>query len=163
MERKGIFDRIIDFMAFLAGVLLVCTVLIVCLEIFMRYFVHRPQVWSVEVCEYFLFGIAFFGAPWLLKRGGHVNVDVVIEHMGEKGQNYMRLLAAATGIIISAIICWFSLVTSWECYSTGVIEVKTLSVPKHYFLIVIFLGYLLLLFEFARQFFKHLRAVRRKE
>ena len=150
-------------MAFLAGILLVSAVFIVCFEIFMRYFAYRPQVWTVEVCEYILFGIAFLGAPWLLKKGGHVNVDVVIEHMGKKSQNYMRLLATATGVLISAIICSFSLVTARDCYISGVIEVKTLSVPKHYFLFVIFLGYLFLLVEFARQFFQHLKELRKQD
>ena len=68
-------------MAFLAGTLLVGAVLIVSLEICMRYFFRRPQVWTVEVCEYILFILAFLGAPWLLKKGGHVSVDIVVERL----------------------------------------------------------------------------------
>ena len=150
-------------MAFLAGFLLVCAVLIVSLEIFMRYFVQKPQIWTVEVCEYILFGIAFLGAPWLLKKGGHVSVDIVTEHLGSKSGGYMRLFSMATGIIISAIICWFGLATSWDCYKTGVVVTKTLTIPKHYFLLLIALGYLLLLLEFARQFFRQLRELRGKD
>lgn len=157
MKGKGTFDRIIDFMAFVAGILLVAGVLIVCFEVIMRYFAHRPQIWTVEVCEYILFGIAFLGAPWLLKQGGHVSVDLVVEHLGSKNQGRLRLFSAVTGVIISAIICWFSLATAWDCYKSGVLVTKTLTVPKHYFLILIFLGYLLLLVEFTRQFLQHLR------
>ena len=150
-------------MAFLAGILLVCAVLIVCYEICMRYFVQRPSVWMVEVCEYILFSIAFLGAPWLLKRGGHVSVDIVTEYMGSKSRGRMRMFSMATGVIISAIICWFSLATSWDCYKSGVVVTKTLTIPKHYFLLLIALGYLLLLLEFARQFFRQLRELRGKD
>ena len=163
MKDKGTFDRIIDTMAFVAGILLVAAVLIVCIEVCMRYFVQKPQVWTVEVCEYILFGIAFLGAPWLLKMGGHISVDVVIEHLGSKSQDRLRLLSMATGVLISAIICWFSLATAWDCYKCGALVTKTLTIPKHYFLILIFLGYFLLLVEFARQFFQHLKELRGKE
>ena len=163
MKGKETFDRIIDIMAFVAGILLVAAVLIVCIEICMRYFVQKPQVWTVEVCEYILFSIAFLGAPWLLKMGGHISVDVVIEHLGSKSQGRLRLLSVATGVIISAIICWFSLATAWDCFKSGVLVTKTLVIPKHYFLILIFLGYFLLLIEFTRQFFQHLKELREKE
>lgn len=156
MKGTGIFDRIIDFMALLAGILLVVAVLIVCWEIGMRYFVHKPLVWMVEVCEYILFSIAFLGAPWLLKKGGHVSVDIVTEFMGSKNRMRMRLLSLSSGILISAVITWFSFITALENYRTGVLVTKTLSVPKHYFFFLICLGYLCLLLEFTRQFFRHL-------
>ena len=149
-------------MAFLAGFLLVGGVFLVCFEVFMRYFLHKPQVWTVEVCEYILFSIAFLGAPWLLKKGGHVSVDIVIEHLGSKSQNRLKLISGATGVFISAIICWFSVVTCWDCYVSGVVVTKTMSIPKHYFLILISIGYLFLLVEFVRQFFWHLREFREK-
>ena len=161
-HNKKIFDRIIDFMAFLAGVLLVGAVLIVCFEIWMRYFARRPQVWTVEVCEYILFAIAFLGAPWLLKKGGHVSIDIVVSQMGLKTRNLLGLFSKAMGVLVSAIICGFSMATSWESYVSGVVVIKTLSIPKYYFLLLIALGYFLLLVEFARQFLGHFKELREK-
>lgn len=149
-------------MALLAGILLVALVLIVCWEIAMRYFVRRPLVWMVEVSEYILFSIAFLGAPWLLKKGGHVNVDVVTEHMGSKMQRIMKRIAMAVGVIFSAIVCWFAFATALECYRTGVLVTKTLNVPKHYFLFLISLGYLFLTLEFGREFFHDIRGTEGK-
>jgi len=158
MKGKGIFDRLIDFMAFLAGLLLAGAVLIVSFEICMRYFLRRPQVWTVEVCEYILFILAFLGAPWLLKKGGHVSVDIVVERLNTKVRRYLNLLSCGVGILISTVITWFSLVTAWGCYESGVVVTKTLTIPKHYFLLFITLGYFLLILEFGRQFYNHLRA-----
>jgi TRAP-type C4-dicarboxylate transport system permease small subunit len=162
MKKKGILDRIIDTMAFLAGVLLVAAVLIVCFEIFMRYFAHKPQVWTVEICEYILFTLAFLGAPGLLKEGGHVSIDIFLTGFGPKGRSYLGLFSTALGIAVSAVICWFSIITSYECYKSGVLMTKTLTIPKHYFLVLITVGYLFLLFVFARQFLGHLRSLRGK-
>ena len=162
MGKKGIFDRIIDLMAFLAGVMLVGAVLIVCFEIWMRYLVRKPQVWTVEVCEYILFAIAFLGAPWLLKKGGHVSIDIIVAQMAPKTQIYLGLFSKAMGILISVIICGFSMATSWDAYISGVVVIKTLSIPKYYFLMLIALGYFLLLIEFGRQFFGHFKELREK-
>ena len=154
------FDRVIESMAFVAGLLLVGTVLIISFEICMRYFFSKPQTWTVEVCEYFLFGIAFFGAPWLLREGGHVNIDIVVGNIGEKGQAYLGVATNIIGIFVCAILCWFSLVTALENYRSGVVVVKTLSIPKHYFLMVIAFGYLMLALQFLRQFFRNLRMLK---
>jgi TRAP-type C4-dicarboxylate transport system permease small subunit len=163
MKDKGTFDRIIDTMAFVAGILLVAAVFIVCIDTCMRYFFHKPQVWTVEICEYILFGIAFLGAPWLLKLGGHISVDVVTERLGSRSQGRLRLLSMGSGVLVSAIICWFSLATAWDCFKSGVLVTKTLTLPKHYFLILIFIGYFLLLVEFARQFFQQLKELGEKQ
>jgi C4-dicarboxylate transporter, DctQ subunit len=157
MRSKGIFDRIIDFMAFLAGLLIVGAVLIVCLEVCMRYFFHRPLIWTVEVCEYILFTLTFLGTPWLLKKGGHVNVDIVVEHLGKQARKYMNLISCGVGVFICGVITWFSMVTSWRCYESGIVVTKTLTIPKEYFLLFITLGYFFLLLEFARQFRNYFR------
>jgi TRAP-type C4-dicarboxylate transport system permease small subunit len=159
MDVKRFFDRVIDGMAFMAGVLLCAAVIIECVEICMRYFVRQPLVWSVEICEYILFSVAFLGAPWLLKKGGHVSVDILVASLGGRGRALLGLLSSAMGVFFSAIICWFSVVTAWDCYKTGVVVTKTLTVPKYYFLALIGLGYLLLLGEFGRQFFLHFRGL----
>jgi len=160
MERKGYFDWVIDGMACLAGILLCGAVIIECLEICMRYFVRQPLVWTVEVCEYILFSVAFLGAPWLLKNGGHVSVDILVERLGGRGRKVLGILSSSVGMFVSAVICWFSVATARDCYVGGVVVTKTLTVPKHYFLALIALGYLLLLGEFGRQLFRHVRTGR---
>lgn len=162
MRDKGFFDWVIDSMAFVAGVLLSATVLIESLEIIMRYFIHKPLVWSVEVCEYILFSVAFLGAPWLLKKGGHVNVDIVLESLSKRKQGYLGLLCCGIGIFVSAVICWFGLMETWKSYKTGMVITKTLSIHKHYFLFLIPFGYFLLLVEFGRQFLHHLGKLKKE-
>ena len=161
MKKRSLFDWVVDGSGFLAGMLLVGTVLIVCFEICMRYFYRAPQIWTVEVCEYFLFFITFLGAPWLLKVGGHVSIDVISGQFGEKVQHLFGLFSSAVGVVVSGVICAFAMKTTWDCYQTGVVVTKTLTLPKHYFLWAIGFGYLLLLCEFGRQGIKHFRGMRR--
>ncbi len=159
--KQKFFDPIINFMAFLAGTALVAAVVIVCFEICMRYFFHRPQIWTVEVCEYILFGMTFLGAPWLLKTGGHVNIDVVMSQFGARGQAGFKLFYSGMGILTCLIISWFSIATAIECYESSVLIIKALSLPKHYFIILMAVSYFLLFVEFTGTFLDSLKQIRK--
>jgi len=83
---------------------------------------------------------------------------VVTESLSQRAKGYLGLFACGLGVLISAVITWFSVVAAWDCYVTGVVVTKTTTVGKHYFLAFISLGYFFLLLEFGRQFCNHLRA-----
>lgn len=164
MKRTpGLFDRLIDILAVIAGIFIVFMTVIECYEIIARYFFKRPTSWSVELCEYLLFFVAFLGTTWVLKRKVHINVDILVDRLKPRTQTYFHLFSSFVGILVCLIIFWFSLKTSYENYVVGVKVVKTYALPKWIFLSFISFGFLLLLLEFMRQFSGHLRNVWRKE
>jgi len=164
MEKfNAVFDRLINIMFYIAGGLIVCQMLVELYEVIARYFLHRPLLWGVEFCEYTLFLIGFLGTTRVLKRGGHISVGIVLERLTPRTQTFFKLLASLVGIMVSLIIFWFSLKTTWENYLSGVTVVKTYSLQKWYFLSFIALGYLLMSIEFIRQFSGYLRNLGLKE
>jgi C4-dicarboxylate transporter DctQ subunit len=156
----ALFDGLENIFAYTAGFFLIAMMFIEVYEVIARYFLHRPPIWAVETCEYLLFFVAFLGAAWLLRKKGHISVDLLLERLKARNRTYLNLFSSFIGIAVSFIILWFSMKTSWENYVTGVKVVKTLSLPKWFFLFFIGLGYLLLFFEFIRQFSGHLRSLR---
>ncbi len=62
------FDRIIDWMAAFAGVVLIFTTLAVCYGISMRFFFRSPSIWVAQTTEYALLWMVFLGATWLLLK-----------------------------------------------------------------------------------------------
>jgi TRAP-type C4-dicarboxylate transport system permease small subunit len=154
---NAIFDGLVNVMFYIAGVLIMCQMLVELYEVIGRYFLRRPPVWGVEFCEYTLFLIGFLGTTWVLRKGAHINVTIVLERLRPTTKTYLNLFSSLIGILISLIIFWFALKTSWENYLTGVKVVKTYALHKWFFLSFIVLGYLLMLIEFVRQFSGHLR------
>jgi len=155
MKLDTLFRRVTDAMAVVAGLLLVAIVFIISIDVAMRHFLNNPQVWTVEICEYFIFAITFLGAPWLLRVGGHVNVDIVTARLPIKAQHALTLFASIVGALVCLVLTYFGVVTAIDCYQTGVLEVRTLDVPKYYFMILVSLGYFLLFGEFCRQALRH--------
>jgi C4-dicarboxylate transporter, DctQ subunit len=156
---NAIFDRLVTALAVIAGFFIVCTGLIECYEVVMRYFLHRPPIWGVEVVEYMLFLIAFLGTTWVLRNKSHISVTILVEHLMPRAQHYCNLFSSVMGILISFVIVWYAVKTSWDCCVTDVRVVKTYALPKWPFLSFIALGYLLMLVEFIRQFLGSVKAL----
>lgn len=85
----------------LASILLVLLTLLSVVNVFMRYIVMRPFEWAGEVTILlFVWGI-MFGAASVMKREGHIGIDVFVTKLPEKGQ---RLLRIVTHIIVALIL-----------------------------------------------------------
>ena len=106
-----------------------------------------------------LFLVGFLGMTWALREKSHISVTILLERMNPRNRATCDLFASLLGIVISVIIFWYSVKTSWQCYVTDVKVVKTLAQPKWIFISFISLGYLLLLIEFIRQFSGHIRSL----
>ncbi len=162
MKEKGIFDWILDSLAFLAGVMLGAVVIIKFCDIILRYFFNRPLTWDVEFTEYVLFCVAFFGAAWLLRQRGHVRIDILDNLMSERKRNYLHLIHAFVGAAVSMILGFMSLLAGIYAYRDGLKVVKIYAIGKHYFLFVISFGFFLLLVEFFRQCSHGIQKIRRQ-
>lgn len=67
-------------------------VLMVCYDVFTRYFLKTSTV-AVQELEWHLFSLIFLlGAAYTLKRDLHVRVDVLYQRLGKKGQAWVDLL-----------------------------------------------------------------------
>ena len=162
MGHKGIFDWVIDSLAYLGGILLGCAIIIKFCDIILRYFFNKPLTWDIEITEYVLFCVAFFGAAWLLREGGHVRIDVLDNLLSEKGKIYLHLFHSAIGALVSMILTLMSFVAAAYSYRDGQTVVKIYTIGKYYFLLIISLGFFLLLAEFLRQFAAGIRKIKSK-
>ena len=96
----AIFDSIIGAGAILAAVLVAFVTIAVLLDITMRYFLGRPQVWVLEIVEYCLLFITFLAAAWVLKREGHVKMDIAIARLKPGNQAMANIITSVLGALI---------------------------------------------------------------
>ena len=73
------FDKLVNFLGLIAGILLVALTVLVCCDVMARYFRLFSMPWSLDFAQYGLFVITFFGAPWVLSTNGHITIDLVVE------------------------------------------------------------------------------------
>ena len=109
-----IFDRTVSYLAFVAAVLIIFAMLSVGAEIVMRYFLNRPMIWVMEVTEITLLLITFLGTAWLLRREGHVKVDIVLSHLNPRAQALLGIISSIIGIIVCMVLVWNGTLVSYD-------------------------------------------------
>jgi len=147
----GIFDRIIDATAYIAFGLLIFSWFSVCAEVVFRYFLRQPIIWVVEVTEYIMVQITFVGSAWLLRKEGHVTVDVVTSRLSKKNQSLFLGMTSAVCFVTFVAITWWSIVATWGAYREHLYIPKQLGMPKFLVMLVIPFGSFMLAGQFLRR------------
>jgi len=155
---KNSFDVIIEFLAYLAGIIIFAIAVIITVTAVVRYLGLRSPLWVLQYTEYGLLWFTFLGAAWLLRAEGHIRIDTVISMLHAKRRHKVEIMNDILGFIVSAIIFWFGIVHTIDLYQRGIMEVKGTTVPKFAFFLIIPLGGLTLSIQFGRHFFKKIRS-----
>ena len=100
----NIFDRTIQVATLLAGILLIFLMLSVSADVVLRYFLGRPIGWVKEVAEYILLYIPFLVAAWVLRREGHVKMDMVLTRLNPRTQALVNIVTSSLGAVTFLVI-----------------------------------------------------------
>jgi C4-dicarboxylate transporter DctQ subunit len=154
------FDGLIDFMALLAGAILIFICAAVCYTIGMRFLFTKTTIWIMQTTEYALLWIVFLATTWLLREGGHITTDVVYTHLNEKTKHYLDYIMLVIGGLACAIMVYFGIDYMRECIIKGVTDVRAVTVPKWTIFIIIPVGSILLTIQFFRMAWSKLIDIR---
>jgi C4-dicarboxylate transporter, DctQ subunit len=144
------FDKAIEGMAALAGVILLFITAAVCYTIGMRFLFTKTTIWIMQTTEYALLWIVFLATTWLLREGGHVITEIVYAHLNTKTRRSLDCVMFVVGGITCAIMVYFGSLYMYECIMGGVTDVRAVTVPKWAVFSIIPLGSLLLTIQFFR-------------
>ena len=145
-----LFDKLIDVMAALAGVILVFITAAVCYTIFMRFLFKQTTIWISPMTEYALLWIVFLGTTWLLREGGHITTDIIYVHLDEKAKHTLDRSMSVIGGLTCALFVYLAIVHLCDCLIHGVPDVRAVTVPKSAVFIIIPIGSILLTIQFFR-------------
>jgi len=157
-----LYDRLVAALAFVGALLMGGMALWVTYEVLMRYFLERPTFWAVDLSEYAMLWAAFLAAPWVLRRGRHVSIELVVIRLGFKAQHTLGVATSLVGAAICAVMAWQGAFTVWDFYLRGVNFAREWQIPQHTVYLAIPLGSALLVVEFLLGAVRSLRAARRE-
>jgi TRAP-type C4-dicarboxylate transport system permease small subunit len=143
------YDRLLAGLAAVAAWLLLAMVGLISLNVTLRSLGWGVIAWSDEVSEYAVYAITLLAAPWLLRLGQHVRVDIAIRSIPPAAGWALELLADAIGVAIALVLTWYAARAVLESAHTGSITVKTLVFPEWWVLAPLPLCFLLLAVEFG--------------
>ncbi|MFC2046693.1 TRAP transporter small permease subunit [Chloroflexota bacterium] len=165
-KYTDIYDRISGSLSVLAAIFIVIAMLIVSLDVVMRYFLNRPQLWVAESTEYILVWFTFLAAAWILKKERHVKVEIVANRLNPRAKALLGIIVSIIGALICLLVVIYGTQVVWDSFQRHVRMETTLGLPKAPLVIVIPIGSSLLFIQFLRRsygYFEHWQKLSSKE
>ncbi len=92
MKRAGqIIERIADVGGYLSGWLVPLMMVLVVVEVFMRYVLHKPLLVADEFSAYLLVALSYLGLAYTWRQGGHVRITILVPRMPSRFASWVRL------------------------------------------------------------------------
>jgi TRAP-type C4-dicarboxylate transport system permease small subunit len=157
------FERFLGALALLAALILLAMVALVTADILLRNLMLQGFVWANEVSEYALYLMTLFTAPWLLRRGQHVRLDLVLTAVPQRICWLMEAVGDIAGFVICLLMLRFGLLMTLDSWRLGSLTIKNLIFPEWWLLAPLPAVFLLLAVEFVFRFHRILRVRQRRE
>jgi len=153
---------IVEKIAYLGGYysawLVPLMMMLVVVEVFMRYVLHQPLMVADEFSAYMLVALSYLGTAYTWRQGGHVRVTVLVSRLPSRGAGWIRFI----GLILVLI---FMIELDRVGYKMIIYALKIhlrsstwLMVPLFWPQLTVFIGFilltLLLVVDIVRTFIK---------
>ena len=145
------FDKLNQFLAYVACTMLVLIILAICVEIVTRSFSSITNPWLVELSEITLLYSTFLAAAWVLGKDKHVSLDLILETFNPRAKKYMHLLLSIVAAVACFIVCWFGVLTVIDQYQNDIRETTIMGPLTFWITAVVPFGLFLLGFQFIRR------------
>lgn len=114
-----IYDKIMFTLFIVACIILAGIVLIVSLEVVLRYFLRSPMGFVSEVVSYALVYLTFLSAPWILKLDKHVRIDFVTSQLKPKQGAVLNIITSILSAVLWLVVFWYTGQITWHLFRTG--------------------------------------------
>ena len=149
---EAVFERTNRFVAALVALSIGVFALLIPLDLFLRKAGWGNLPWLHEGAEYGLYVDVFLSAAWVLNKGAHVRVDIVIAALPRRIALRLERLLDIAGALLCAILCYFGLTGMIGEYEFGTLPDKDLRIPNWYMLLVFAVSFALLAIEFLLRY-----------
>jgi C4-dicarboxylate transporter, DctQ subunit len=147
----ALFDRFLELTPVLASLLLYFTTAAVCYEVVMRHFFNMPTAWVTEITSLALLWIPLLVAAWVLKRNGHVRMDLLLMRFSQKKQALINVITFLLTVVTCVVLIIYGVKVAWQLFQESYKTETLLRLTKWPLLLIIPFAFLLMLIESLRK------------
>jgi TRAP-type C4-dicarboxylate transport system permease small subunit len=142
---------LLDASGLFSGALVAVICIGVCADVALRWTGLGNIPWMLETVEYVQYVMVLGGAAWVLAKGAHVAMDIVVAVASPRTRAITDRAAAAIGTASCGVFAAAAIAATIDVYRTGAIAYKSIEIPEWYPLAVLSVAFLGLTVEFALQ------------
>jgi TRAP-type C4-dicarboxylate transport system permease small subunit len=131
------YGRLLEVFAAAACALILGMTLMICADVLLRnvrVFPIAGLEWANEISEGMLYLVTLLTAPWLLRRGQHIRVDIVLRAVPPRVGWLFEWAVDLLGLSCCALIAWYSARAAFASFQAGSLSIKTLITPEWWLL-----------------------------
>jgi len=147
-----LYGRLLAGLALAGCAVLFLMMLVICVDVLLRNVRLVPGAlgvpWANEVTEYALYFITMLTAPWLLRQGLHIRVDVLLRAIPQRLAWYCEWAVDVLALLCCVAIAFYGVKAVLSSHAIGGMVVKVISVPEWWLLAPLPATFALLAVEF---------------
>ena len=149
MDRlEAAYGKLLEALALVACALIFGMTLMICADVLLRNVRIIPGVaglaWSNEISESALYLVTMLTAPWLLRRGQHIRVDIVLRAVPKRVGWVFEWIVDVLGLACCLVIAYYGARAALASFKAGSVSIKTLVTPEWWLLSVLPVSFLAL-------------------
>ena len=145
-----LYDGLITALAILAGLMLVWLMVAIVTSVSMRNLGVQPFAWLFTSTEYAILYMTMLGAPWLVRRRGHVHIELLTAALPETPRRLLSRLVAGACVLVCAWLAWRGVLLVQTNIARMDYDVRAYFFPRWLLTIAFPVGFGLMAIEFAR-------------
>ena len=151
IERlAALYGRLLGGLAFVALMLVLAMMIVICVDVLLRNVpigAWRGVTGANEVSEYTLYFLTMLIAPWLLRRGGHIRVDILLRVIPRRLAWLSEWVVDVLALLACLTMAWYGLQATLASQKIGSMIVKSVVMPEWWLLAPLPVAFLLLAVE----------------
>lgn len=145
-----LYNLLVDFMALVAAAALVWLMVAIVWSVTMRNLGLQPHAWLFTSTEYGILYMTMLGAPWLVRRRGHVHIELVTATLPDRLREIVSRVVALGCVVICAYLAWRGLLLVQTNIARMDFDVRAYFFPRWLLTISFPISFGLMAVEFAR-------------
>lgn len=145
------YGRFLAGLALLGCLILLAMMMIIVADVALRNLaipgLPGSLAWSNEISELMLYLITLCVAPWLLRQGQHIRVDVLLQALPRRLAWNLEWVGDLIGLACCLLMAWYGAQATWSSYVSGAVNIKTLVTPEWWSLLPLPVVFVLLAVE----------------
>ena len=163
-KAEHAYGRLLEALALAGCALVLGMMLIICADVLLRNVRIIPGMvgleWANEISEAMLYLITMLAAPWLLRRGQHIRVDILLRAIPQRAAWCCEWATDAIALVCCLVMVLYGTKMAFASYSSASLSVKTLVTPEWWLLAPLPVAFALLAIELLFRMRRLLQAER---
>lgn len=145
-----VYEKFLQAMVIIAGLTLVWLMIAVVLSVVQRNLGFQSWAWLFISTEYGMFYLTLLGAPWLVRKRGHVHIELLTASLPSQYLNVFSRLIALIAVLICAVLAFKGYELVALNLERGDLDVRAYFFPTWILSLAFPISFGLMAVEFAR-------------